>query len=109
MPREPVSGVVVDIGTLSGALLVTARPEDCGREIEIEAIGPRRARTHVWVLARESSGAISYSALFPRLRPGRYLVLGNDRGPSEVEVVAGTVTTTRWTTQDSEGEFDDAS
>lgn len=108
-PAEPTSAVLIDIGSLRGALVVTADEDDCGNEIAIEPISPDGKPTHVWVLARDVDGHVSYSALFPSLRPGRYGIVGRSGERSgEVDVRAGKVTTVPWG-EDSAGQLDDAS
>ena len=97
-PIEPTGAICVDVGARRGALLLRSSPERAGLEVEIHPVSDPSARTHVWVLPRETgTGAISFAGVFPSLVPGRYAVLEpGDVSAHAVEVMAGIVTVADW-------------
>jgi hypothetical protein len=97
-PTQPSRGVMLDVGELTGALILRSSPAREGLEVEIHPDGEPTRRTHVWVLPREGrDGATIYAAVFPRLAPGNYAVLEPDgRVGSMVAVPAKVVTYADW-------------
>ena len=96
-PKEPSTGVCIDVGGTRGALLLRSPPEREGLEVEIHPVHEPDTHTHVWVLPRAAGAAITYSALFPSLPAGHYQLLEPDGScGTEVVVDAGRVSTADW-------------
>lgn len=90
--------VMLDIGGDMGALIITTGPEWHGREIEISRKGDEpEVRTHVAVRARHVAGGVRYTAVYPSLASGAYVIWRNETEPAGTVVVAGaTVTEIEW-------------
>jgi hypothetical protein len=90
--------VMLDIGGDVGALVIATGPEWHGREIEISSTEDvSAARTHVAVRARHVEGGVRYTAVFPSLPAGPYVLWRNETEPAGTVVVAGgTVTEIEW-------------
>ncbi|MCW6005141.1 phospholipase [Micromonospora sp. CPCC 205371] len=90
--------VMLNIGADVGALIITTGPEWHGHEIEISRKGDvPEVRTHVAVRARKVSGGVRYTAVFPSLPAGAYVIWRNETEPAGTVVVAGaTVTEIEW-------------
>jgi hypothetical protein len=93
-----VGSVVLDIGGNTGALVIVTGPEWHGREIEISPKDQvAQTRTHVAVRARHVSSGVRYSAVFPALPAGPYIIWRTPTEPAGTVVVAGaTVTEIEW-------------
>ena len=93
-----MGSVMLDIGGNSGALVIATGPEWHGREIEISRKGQDSAvRTHVAVRARHVQDGVRYTAVFPSLPAGAYVIWRNRTEPGGAVVVAGaTVTEVDW-------------
>jgi hypothetical protein len=93
--------VVLDIGGNTGALVIVTGPEWHGKEIEIS---PRdaderdqSARTHVAVRERHVADGTRYTAVFPALPAGAYVIWRSPTEQAGTVVVAGaTVTEIEW-------------
>lgn len=90
--------VVLDIGGNTGALVIVTGPEWQGREIEVSPKGQDPpVRTHVAVRPRHVEGGVRYTAVFPALPAGAYIIWRNETEPAGTVVVAGaTVTEIEW-------------
>ena len=88
----PAGPVLLDVGGDAGALVVLTGRERLGQEIEIEPAGRPDRRSHVAVLQRRAAGAVSFAAVYGRLREGRYtLLLEHPRDHISIEVLGGRV------------------
>ncbi|HEY2538283.1 MAG TPA: hypothetical protein VGI28_02100 [Stellaceae bacterium] len=88
--------VVLDIGGDIGALIIYAKGELHGREIEVSPRGST-TRVHVEVLERRMNGRPVFAAVFPGLRADEYEIWENARKPSgTVTIVGGEVATVDW-------------
>jgi hypothetical protein len=90
--------VMLNIGADTGALIISTGPEWHGREIEISPKDKEPAvRTHVAVRARHVRGGVRYTAVFPTLPAGPYVLWRNQSEAAGAVVVAGaTVTEVDW-------------
>jgi hypothetical protein len=89
--------VVLEIGAGTGALVVYAPPDLAGREIEISADDQPGPRRHACVRERRGGGAVSYAALYDRLRPAAYTIWRDRLTPAAtVTVTGGQVTRYDW-------------
>ncbi|BCB88074.1 phospholipase [Phytohabitans suffuscus] len=89
-----VGSVVLDIGGNTGALIIVTGPEWHGREIEISPKDQDPPlRTHVAVRARHVSSGTRYSAVFPALPAGPYVIWRTPTEPAGTVVVAGAAVT----------------
>jgi hypothetical protein len=70
--RRHPEHVVLDIGEDIGALIVHTDAGMRGVEVEISAVGEDAHRNHKDVLEREINGRPAYTAVFDKLREGRY-------------------------------------
>ncbi|HEU5475060.1 MAG TPA: hypothetical protein VFV67_30825 [Actinophytocola sp.] len=88
--------ILLDIGGDMGALIIHARPEQNELEIEISP-GTGGARTHNQVHARQNWSGTSYSAVFPSVAAGEY-VIWRDAGTPETSVTirGGEITEHHW-------------
>jgi len=93
-----VGSVVLDIGGDCGALVIATGPEWHGREIEISARdSDPTVRTHVAVRARQVGDGVRYTAVFPTLPAGAYVLWRDATEPAgAVVVAAATVTEVDW-------------
>jgi hypothetical protein len=98
-PTVPSQSVLVDVGELAGALVLSSTAEREGIEVEIHPASDPAARTHVWVLPRRGPGGVTvYAAVFPSLVPGDYVVLAQEgESGRTVQVPANRVTFDTWT------------
>jgi hypothetical protein len=99
VPGPSASGsVVLDLGPGIGALVLHAPPELDGRELDICARDtPTEAITHSLVRSRHTSRGVQHAAVYPRLRPGEYLIrLADDGIQLVVTIVEERVTTAYW-------------
>ncbi len=96
-PTAPSRAVMIDVGDTKGALILNARSELEGIEVEIHPVGEPAKRTHVWVLPREGRDGLLYAAVFPSLAIGEYAVLRRDGTVAfVVDVPPNKVTRATW-------------
>lgn len=90
--------VMLDIGGDKGALMIITGPEWHGKEIEISPQGQEpEVRTHVAVRERHVADGVRYTAVFPSLPAGPYVLWRSEREPAgTVVVVAATITEVEW-------------
>ncbi|GFJ88575.1 phospholipase [Phytohabitans rumicis] len=90
--------VVLDIGGNTGALVIVTGPEWHGHEIEISPKGQDPSvRQHVAVRDRHVADGVRYTAVFPALPAGAYVIWRNETEEAGTVVVAGaTVTEIEW-------------
>jgi len=89
-----VGSVLLDIGGNTGALIIVTGPEWDGREIEISPKDQDpTVRTHVAVRARHVSSGVRYSAVFPTLPAGPYVIWRTPTEPAGTVVVPGAAVT----------------
>jgi hypothetical protein len=90
--------VGLDIGGGTGALVIATGPEWHGREIEISRKDQEPpVRTRVAVRERRVSGGVRYTAVFPALSAGAYLIWRTaTEAAGAVVVAAATVTEVDW-------------
>jgi len=82
--RVHTEQVVLNIGPGIGALVVYAREEFRGREIELSLKGYDVLKTHTAILERKVNGRVMFAGVFPSLPAGDYKVWSNP--PIEVTV-----------------------
>jgi hypothetical protein len=88
---------MVDVGPGAGALVIYAREELRGQEIEISPHGDDVHRVHTDVLRRLAAGGPVYAAVFGSLPEGEYrLWHGSLNSPTTVQIVGGKVTEVDW-------------
>lgn len=88
--RTHTEHAILDIGQDTGALVVYARAEFCGAEIEISPIGNNSAqRTHTAIWERKFNGRTIFAGIFPALREGAYTLWSVP--PREVTIEGGRV------------------
>lgn len=93
----PTGPIVINVGQDRGALVLAARDDRIGKEVEIERVGDDPWRTHVYVLARMTSDGVVHAAVFPSLPAGRYVIFDLAGQPEqEIEVPPGIVTAATW-------------
>ncbi|HET9422216.1 MAG TPA: hypothetical protein VFO49_13845 [Nocardioides sp.] len=98
-PHAGQGSVLLDIGGVVGALVVTMPAGRVGDEIEIAAVGGEQAhRPHVAVVRRPVAGDEVPSLVFPELVTGAYDLheKGEVRAVMRVEIEGGSVTTADW-------------
>jgi hypothetical protein len=96
-PTTPSRAVMIDVGDTKGALVLNARSELEGIEVEIHPVSEPTKKTHVWVLPREGRDGLLYAAVFPSLAIGEYAVLRRDGTVAfVVDVPANKVTYATW-------------
>lgn len=88
-----VGAVVLDIGGNTGALVIVTGPEWHGREIEVTPKDQPGKRTHVAVRERHVSSGVRYSAVFPALPAGPYVIWRTPTEAAGTVVVAGAAVT----------------
>jgi len=89
--------VVLEIGALTGALVLRAPADLVGREIEISPAHEPARRRHTCVRERHGADGIGYAAVYDRLPPGRYTIWLDSTTPAAtITVVAGQVTNHDW-------------
>jgi hypothetical protein len=94
--------VVLDIGGDTGALIINAGPEQHRLEIEISQVrsdapsdGP--PRTHAAVRERRLAGGVRYTAVYPDLHAGTYMVWRDASTPATtVTITGGSITEYQW-------------
>jgi hypothetical protein len=90
-------GVMVDVGPGTGALVIYARDELRGQEIEISPKGTDDQRVHTDVLRRSIAGGYVCAAVFGSLAEGDYRLWHDTlTSPAEVHIVGGQVTEVDW-------------
>ena len=89
--------VVLEIGPVTGALVLRTPADLAGREIEISPdSGPARRR-HACVRQRQQDGGTGYAAIYDRLAPGVYTIWRDRVTPAAtITVTGGQVTTWDW-------------
>jgi hypothetical protein len=90
-------GVMVDVGPGAGALVIYARDELRGQEIEISPAGQDDQRVHTDVLRRRVGGSYVCAAVFGSLAEGAYR-LWHESLPTalDVQIAGGQVTELDW-------------
>jgi hypothetical protein len=89
--------VVLDIGEDVGALILHTHAAMLGVEVEISATGQDGRRTHKDVLEREIGGRPAYTAVFDKLREGRYtLWVDNIARARDVTITGAAVVELDW-------------
>jgi hypothetical protein len=95
--RRHPEPVVLEIGGDLGALIVHTDAGMSGVEVEISATGFDGKRSHKEVLEREIEGRPSHTAVFDKVRAGRYTLwvddVARERG---VVVIGGAVAELDW-------------
>jgi hypothetical protein len=90
-------GVMVDVGPGAGALVIYARDELRGQEIEISPAGQDDQRVHTDVLRRRVGGRYVCAAVFGSLSEGGYRLWHQSlANPRDVRIVGGEVTEVDW-------------
>jgi hypothetical protein len=87
--RSHPEPVVLDIGEDLGALIVHTDAVMHGVEVEISASGHDSERTHKDVLERQINGRPAYTAVFDKVREGRYTLWVQDVPIAREVAVAG--------------------
>lgn len=88
--------VVLDVGGDIGALVIHTGQADLGREIEVSPVdgGPR---THAAVRRRDLRDGSVFSAVYPGLPAGRYVIWHDEDTPrGEIDVYGAAVTECVW-------------
>jgi hypothetical protein len=89
--------VVLEIGGVTGALVVHTASTLAGRELEIARRGDAEAFVHTEVRERRLPAGSSYAAVFASLPHGAYTLLEAPAGaPCEVAISPGRVTEVTW-------------
>lgn len=97
-PSESGS-VVLDLGGVSGALIIYTGPELHGREIEISRADQDGPRTHSAVRQRHVRDGVLHSAVYPQLEAGLYTVWWDGRTPAgAISVTGGAIAEFVWPT-----------
>lgn len=90
--RVHTEQVVLDIGGEIGALILYAKAELCGREIEVSPEGNDTRRTHTAIWERRLGGRTLFVGVYPALAAGVYNVWGGGPQPiSKVTIIGGQV------------------
>jgi hypothetical protein len=89
LPPSWDGSVVLDIGGDVGALMLRTPPALNGHEIDLTPDDPSRPHTHSAVRERQLTNAVSYAAVYPNLKAGRYTVEGSGQ---RIVIVGGRVT-----------------
>jgi hypothetical protein len=90
-------GVMVDVGPGAGALVIYARDELRGQEIEISPAGQDDQRVHTDVLRRRVGDSYVCAAVFGSLSEGEYRLWHESlSNPRDVSIVGGQVTEMDW-------------
>jgi hypothetical protein len=90
--------VAIDIGGGFGALIVHARPELHGIEVEISAVGHDEERQHKEVLERSMNGRAAFTAVFDKLAEGDYaLWVDGKKRARGIAVRGGEIAELDWT------------
>jgi hypothetical protein len=98
---EPVAGpsgsgtVVLDLGPGAGALVLYARADQDGDEIEVSLAGADR-RTHSMVRPRHTGAVTVHAAVYPGLPPGEYTIWNGAAAVARTTITPGAVTTATW-------------
>jgi hypothetical protein len=89
--------VVLEIGALTGALVLRAPADLAGREIETSPAHEPARRRHTCVRERRGADGIGYAAVYDRLPPDRYTIWHDSSAPAATTtVVGGQVTSHDW-------------
>ena len=89
--RGTADGVLLDIGSDAGALVLLTDAGLDGAEIEVSLGG--LPRTHAQVHPRRAGGGVRHAAVFPALAPGSYVLWRPDGSLwMRFEVAGGMVT-----------------
>ncbi len=84
--------VVLDIGGEIGALILYAKEELCGSEIEVSPTGDDTRRTHTAIWERRLGGRRMFAGVYAALPAGNYNVWGSGAQPiSKVTIIGGQV------------------
>jgi hypothetical protein len=95
--RDFEQGVMVDVGPGAGALVIYAREELHGQEIEISPEAKDEERVHTDVLRRKTAGGHVFAAVFGSLPEGDYRLWHDTlASPIKVRIVGGEVTELDW-------------
>jgi len=90
-------GVMVDVGPGAGALVIYAREDLRGQEIEISPEAKDQDRVHTDVLRRKTAGGHVFAAVFGSLPEGDYRLWHDSLpSPARVRIVGGKVTELDW-------------
>jgi hypothetical protein len=81
--------VVLDIGGEVGALMLHTPPSMIDQEIELDSEDTPLSHTHSAVRERQLVHGLSYAAVYPHLKAGRYVI--RDSG-QRVTIIGGQVT-----------------
>lgn len=96
-PHAGQGPVVLDIGETTGALVLGARPDMVGREIDISPVGADADRRHVEVLPRQTAAGTRYVAVYGGLPQGRWTIWGAyGEAVIVVEIIGGAVAEAHW-------------
>jgi hypothetical protein len=95
--RAHTENVVLDIGGDIGALILYAKPEADGLEIDISPRGDDSHRSHNQVHERRFNGRVCFAAVYPELQAGEYGLWGEGAMPVDrVTIVGGEVAELDW-------------
>jgi hypothetical protein len=90
-------GVMVDVGSGAGALVIYTRDALRGQEIEISPEGADTQRVHTDVLRRKTAAGYLFAAVFGSLPEGEYRLWHTTlTEPALVRIVGGQVTEVDW-------------
>jgi hypothetical protein len=89
--------VVLDVGDVTGALVLYTAPGDADREIHLHPV-TGGASTHNVVRERRMGRSLTHAAIFPSLEAGTYMTDPPPHADSgkRVEVVGGAVVEVTW-------------
>ena len=95
--RVHTEHAVLDIGDDIGALIIYARRELCGRQIDVSPQGRTWQRIHTDVLERRANGDPVFAALFLSLPADDYIIWGEGARPvGEITIRGGQVAEVDW-------------
>jgi hypothetical protein len=98
-PHAGQGPVLLDIGGNVGALVLHVDPEWEGTEVTYRPAGqpdePHVHRPHVAVVGRPTEGGPAYTAVFPELVAGRYVLAHPDGTELVADIEGGRVTEVR--------------
>src|ERR1700680_34049 len=90
-------GVMVDVGPGAGALVIYARDELRGQEIEISPAGKDSERVHTDVLRRRVGDSYVCAAVFGSLAEGAYRLWHDSlSSPLDVQIAGGQAPALDW-------------
>jgi hypothetical protein len=94
---SPAASVILNLTERIGALVIVTGAELTGAEIEISPVGGG-PRTHSMVRERLTKPRSQYSAVYPSLEAGDYVLWHDAETPAEtVTIHGGSVTRHTWT------------